>query len=99
MFNLGFSELILLGVIALVFIGPDQLPELARVIGRLLNEWKRATSDFQSTITTDLQQSLQQKRIDALEQEELKSPETNTALAESLPPHPPIEDPEKENKS
>ena len=46
MFNLGFSEIIVLGVIALVFIGPKQLPEVARVVGRLLNEWKRASSDF-----------------------------------------------------
>jgi len=49
MFNLGFSELIIIGVIALVFIGPKQLPEVARVIGRLINEWKRATSEFSST--------------------------------------------------
>ncbi|HAG91396.1 MAG TPA: hypothetical protein DCL41_05965 [Bdellovibrionales bacterium] len=50
MFNLGFSELILLAVVALVFIGPKQLPEVARMIGRLINEWKRATSDFSMSI-------------------------------------------------
>lgn len=54
MFNLGFSELILLGVIALIFIGPDQLPELASTLGRLLNEFKRASSDFQSSLTDTL---------------------------------------------
>lgn len=46
MFNLGFSEIIVLGIIALVFIGPKQLPEVARVVGRLLNEWKRASNEF-----------------------------------------------------
>ena len=46
MFNFGFSELIVIGVIALVFIGPKQLPEVARVVGRLLNEFKRATGDI-----------------------------------------------------
>ena len=46
MFNLGFSELILVGVIALIFIGPRELPEVARVIGRMLNEFKRATGDL-----------------------------------------------------
>ena len=64
MFNLGFSELLLLGLIALIFIGPNQLPEVARTIGRLLNEWKRATSDFQSSITTHLTDDIHQRRKD-----------------------------------
>lgn len=59
MFNLGFTELLLLGVIALIFIGPSQLPEVARTVGRLLNEWKRATSDFQSTVTSHLTEDVQ----------------------------------------
>lgn len=46
MFNFGFSELIVIGVLALIFIGPKQLPEVARVVGRLLNEFKRATGDL-----------------------------------------------------
>ncbi len=46
MFNLGFSELIVIAVLALIFIGPKQLPEIARVVGRLLNEFRRATSDL-----------------------------------------------------
>lgn len=43
--------MIVLGIIALVFIGPKQLPEVARVVGRLINEWKRATSDLTSSLT------------------------------------------------
>jgi sec-independent protein translocase protein TatB len=49
MFNLGFSELIVIGVIALIFIGPKQLPEVARAVGRMINEWKRATSELTSS--------------------------------------------------
>ena len=41
----------LVAIIALVFIGPQQLPEVARMIARLMNEWKRATSDFTSQFT------------------------------------------------
>ena len=51
MFNLGFSELILIAIIALIFIGPKQLPELARTLGRALNELKRATGDITSAIS------------------------------------------------
>ncbi len=51
MFNLGFTELIVLGIIALVFIGPKQLPEVAKVAGRLINEWKRTTSELTGSLT------------------------------------------------
>lgn len=57
MFGLSFGEVLLLGVMALVVIGPKQLPEVARNIGRFLNEMKRATE----TLTEDLKQ---QARID-----------------------------------
>ena len=50
MFDIGFSEMIMLAVIALVAIGPKQLPEVARVVGRTLNELKRATGDLTKTI-------------------------------------------------
>jgi sec-independent protein translocase protein TatB len=62
MFGLSFTHLVILGVLMLVFIGPEQLPEVARTIARLLNEWKRASSDLQSSIThtfrDDLNKSL-----------------------------------------
>ncbi len=61
MFNLGFTELLLLGAIALIFIGPKQLPDVARTVGRFLNELKRASSDFQSTLTGDFKDDLNQR--------------------------------------
>lgn len=41
--SIGFVELVLIFVIALIFIGPKQMPEMARSLGRLINEFKRAT--------------------------------------------------------
>jgi Tat protein translocase TatB subunit len=46
MFNLGFSEIVIIGVLALILIGPKQLPEMARVLGRLIAEFKKATSEL-----------------------------------------------------
>lgn len=40
------SEIILLGAIALLVIGPKQLPELARNLARFINEIKRSTGEF-----------------------------------------------------
>ena len=51
MFNMGFTELLVLAVIALIVIGPKQLPEVARVLASLINEFKRATSDLTDSIT------------------------------------------------
>ena len=58
MFGLSFTHLILLAIIVLVFIGPEQLPEVARTFARLLNEWKRASSDIQSSLTNTFKEDL-----------------------------------------
>jgi sec-independent protein translocase protein TatB len=80
MFNLGFTELLLLGVIALIFIGPNQLPEVARTVGRLLNEWRRATSDFQSTITSTISEDVQGRWNEArLQNAEQEGPDAQAA--------------------
>ncbi len=43
---MGFSELFVLGGIALLVIGPKQLPEVARNLARLINELKRTAFDM-----------------------------------------------------
>ncbi|MFK8137439.1 MAG: Sec-independent protein translocase protein TatB [Bdellovibrionales bacterium] len=50
MFNFGFSEMLIIAVVALIFIGPKQLPHLARVLGRTFGELRRASSDFHREI-------------------------------------------------
>lgn len=51
MFNIGFSEMMIIAVIALIFIGPKQLPELARTLGRLIGEFRKATDELTGTFT------------------------------------------------
>ena len=46
MFNIGFSEFMVIGVVALLVIGPKQLPQVARVVGRLIGEMRKATQDL-----------------------------------------------------
>lgn len=58
MFSLGFGEIVLLAFIALVFIGPEQLPEVAKAVARLINEWKRASSDLTGTITKNIREDV-----------------------------------------
>lgn len=54
MFGLSFGHILLFGIIVLVFVGPEQLPEVARNFARFLNELRRTTKDFQSQFTGDL---------------------------------------------
>jgi len=50
MFNLGFSELILLAVVGLLVLGPKQLPQVAKVLGKLAGEVKKAIADVSSEV-------------------------------------------------
>lgn len=47
--SIGTSELILIGIIALVVFGPRKLPQFARTIGKTMAEFRRTTNEFKST--------------------------------------------------
>ena len=48
MFGLGIWELALIAVVALVVLGPRRLPEVARQVGKALNEFRRATNSLKA---------------------------------------------------
>src|SRR5262245_56283727 len=54
MFNLGASEVFLLLVLALVFVGPKRLPEIGRAIGSMLAELRKATGDLRSGLEKEM---------------------------------------------
>ena len=54
MFGLGVQELIFIFVLALLIFGPKRLPELGRTVGRGLAEFRKASTDLQRTINTEL---------------------------------------------
>jgi TatA/E family protein of Tat protein translocase len=53
MFGLGMQELLVILVIALIVVGPKQLPDIAKSLGRGLAEFKRTAEEFQSTMLAD----------------------------------------------
>jgi Tat protein translocase TatB subunit len=54
--RMGFSETIFLFLLALVIFGPKKLPEIARQIGKALNEFRRASNEFKSQIESEISQ-------------------------------------------
>lgn len=54
MFNIGPQELIVVLVVALVVVGPKRLPELARAIGRGLNEFRKIQDEVKDMVKFDL---------------------------------------------
>ena len=47
--SLGTSELILIGIVALIFLGPRRMPEIARKIGKMMAEFRSTANDFKNT--------------------------------------------------
>lgn len=79
---LSIPHLIVIFVIALVIFGPEKLPELARNAGKLMAEFRRATSDIRGTFEThlrDLEREANDRRIDSVRP-------TSTAPAPTSPP-------------
>ena len=61
--NIGFPEMVLIFVVALLVFGPKRLPELGRSLGRGLSEFRRASSDLKNSIereidAADIEQSI-----------------------------------------
>ncbi len=52
--NIGWSEIIVILVLALIVFGPKRLPEIGRSIGRSLREFRRASDEIRGEIERDL---------------------------------------------
>ncbi len=55
MFDFGFSELLLIALVALVVVGPERLPKVARTAGHLLGRLQRYVGDVKSDIQREMQ--------------------------------------------
>lgn len=54
--NLGFGEIIVIILVALLVFGPSKLPEVGRTVGKSLREFRRATSNLKAEFEQDLEE-------------------------------------------
>ena len=50
MFGLGFSEILIIGLVAFLILGPEEFPKIARMVLKLLNDLKNSFSDVKKEI-------------------------------------------------
>ncbi len=71
MFDIGFTELLFVGVVALVVLGPDKLPTAVKTLGMWLGRIKRTVTSIQTEISEELRIE-EMKRTTAIQKEELE---------------------------
>lgn len=71
MFDIGFTELLIVAVVALVVLGPEKLPTAVRTIGMWVGRLKRTVTSIQSEISEELRVE-ELKRTTAIKKEELE---------------------------
>jgi sec-independent protein translocase protein TatB len=71
MFDIGFTELLLIAVVALVVLGPDKLPTAVRTVGLWVGRAKRTIGGIQREISEELRME-ELRRTSAIEKERLE---------------------------
>ena len=72
MFGIGSTELLVILVVALLVLGPKNLPKIAHTLGRAMGEFRRVSTEFQRTLNTEI----------AFEEEEEKAKAKKAASSE-----------------
>jgi sec-independent protein translocase protein TatA len=78
--SLGYPELIIIFVVALIVFGPRKLPELGRSLGKSLSEFKRASLELRSTLDDEIR--MEDRRAAAATTQAPAAPEPSAPLGD-----------------
>lgn len=85
MLDIGWSELLVIGIVALVVIGPKELPGVLRSVGQMVSKLRRMAGEFQG----QFQEALREAELDGLKKEFTGfADEANRGLSSVLPTNP-----------
>ena len=100
MFDVGFSEMIVIAVVALIVIGPEKLPRVARTVGALIGRMQRYVNDVKADINREIEldelkkmhatvkdaaQSIESSVKDTMSSFESQATELNSAVSGATP--------------
>lgn len=68
MFDIGFSELLVIGLVALIVIGPEKLPRVARTVGHLVGRLQRYVADVKTDINREIELEELRKMRDSVQE-------------------------------
>ena len=77
MFDIGFSELVVIAIVALIVIGPERLPKVARTLGHLFGRMQRYVNDVKADISREME-------LDELKKMRSSMEETARSMRESV---------------
>src|ERR1044071_8508390 len=81
MFDIGFSELLVIGIVALIVIGPEKLPRVARTVGVLAGRLQRYVADVKADINREVELEELRKMRDSMHP---AAPESQSSLQSEL---------------
>ncbi|MEY3107080.1 MAG: hypothetical protein RIT35_1253 [Pseudomonadota bacterium] len=79
MFDIGFSELVMIGLVSLLVIGPERLPKVARIAGF----WIGKSRAMMASVKAEIKQELQEEEIRQILKEQIKLEEFHAAINET----------------
>lgn len=83
MFDLGLGEMLVIAVLVIVFVGPDGLPDMMRVLGRFYGQMRRASDDLRRTFNAEVARVDADRRRDELRQRRLERERARAAPPDS----------------
>ena len=66
MLNIGFGEMLVIAALALVFIGPDELPKAMRTMGRYYGKIRRMSDDLRRAFTLEIDRADAEERAEEI---------------------------------
>jgi len=88
MFDIGFSELLVIGLVALIVIGPERLPKVARAAGQWLGKLNRYVSQVKQDIDRDIKledlRKMQQEMRETAQKYEILANQTAREVEETV---------------
>ncbi len=81
MFGLGFGELLVILVIALIFLGPDKIPKTAKTLGKWVYELKHSLDDIKDAFEKDVRQTTKNNPTEPSKETKANLADTNSSNA------------------